>query len=948
MTTIISYDRDLPEIAGRTAYTRPGQYLEKLGDGDYAVRQGRRPSDMFLVEKLRAAVDDWRDAGYPGISDVTRRLFQFWFDEDHLLADGTVWRYWWCQREAIETLVYLVEVRGFTDFMPLAQAFGDKPKHGMLEMDFQIETTMDGQRLLRRWVPEVEKDALHELPDENLLRYAFKMATGSGKTVVMAMAIVWSYFNARLSPSPLSRSRERGEGAGGNGVRAHADNFLIVAPNIIVYERLERDFASNKTFNQLPLIPPEWRGRWSMKVILRGDSAMPDPGGNLFVVNIQQIYESREEEWTPANAVDAILGTPPKQDLAAYQPSMLERIKSLNSLMVLNDEAHHVHDDDLAWNKTLLALHENLKQKTLKVSETFRVSGVSGLTLWLDFSATPKTQAGTYYPWIIVDYPLAQAIEDRIVKAPLIVHRVDRADPDRIVADNVVEMYSDWIAVALERWREHYQTFQQVSRKPVLFIMTERTAYADRIGQYLIAEPDLRQAEVLVIHTDTEGRIYKRDLAKAREAARNIDTNRVKVIVSVLMLREGWDVNNVTVILGLRPFTSQAHILPEQAVGRGLRLMQGIGPDRRQTLEVIGTEAFEEFVRELEQEGVGIDTVSDPPPPSITIYPIQERLGYDIAIPLTRPKYTHEYRNLDELDPLSLDPIYTQEDLAEELRIDIEITFATTETTVHQAQITPGMAMLTSDFLTAITKKIAGRINLDGFFSRLYPIVKRYMQHRCFGQEVDLESKTVREYLRNPMVQDAVAAFLSRKIAELTAEEREIEFENPDFRLSETRPFAWRRQHVECGKTIFNLVATYNDLETRFAQFLHNCPDILRFASLACTGDASATRFKVDYLKANGAIGFYHPDFVAVQQTNDGEVNWIIETKGREFEDVQHKDASIRDWCEKISAQTGQTWRYLKVPQALFDTYIGESFSGLEECIVAHVPDYHETLDAPG
>lgn len=80
---------------------------------------------------------------------------------------------------------------------------------------------------------------------------------------------------------------------------------------------------------------------------------------------------------------------------------MLDRIKSLSNLIVLNDEAHHVHDDDLEWNKTLLALDANLRQKTGR-----------GLTLWLDFSATPKTQAGTYYLWAIIDYPLAQAIED--------------------------------------------------------------------------------------------------------------------------------------------------------------------------------------------------------------------------------------------------------------------------------------------------------------------------------------------------------------------------------------------------------------------------------------------------------------------------------------------------------------------------------------------------------
>ena len=899
--TIIPYDRALPEVPGRTPYTSPDAYLEKLGEGDYAVRQGRRPSNMFLVEKLRQAVDQWRDADYPDVSQVTRRLFQFWFDEDHLLADGTAWRYWWCQREAMETLVYLTEVRGFSDFAPLAQEFGEKPKHGFLDMDFNIETTMDGQRLLRRWVPEIERDAVQELPEEDLVRYAFKMATGAGKTVVMAMAIVWSYYHRRMVPGSTL-----------------ADNFLVIAPNVIVFERLERDFASNKVFHQLPLIPPEWHGQWGMKVILRGDSAVPDPAGNLFVVNIQQIYESREEEWTPANALEAVLGRPPKQDLAAYQPSMLERIKGLDNLMVLNDEAHHVHDEDLAWNKTLQALHENLKHK-----------GRQGLTAWLDFSATPKTQAGTYYPWIVVDYPLAQAIEDQIVKAPLIVHRVNKPDPKRVTKHNVVQAYHDWIVVALERWKEHTRVYRTVGQKPVLFIMCERTAYADAIAEHIRKAGRLKKKEVLVIHTDTKGRITKKDLDQARNGARDVDKpdSDIKIIVSVLMLREGWDVHNVTVTLGLRPFTSKAAILPEQAVGRGLRVMHGISPDRRQTLEVIGTEAFEAFVRELEQEGVGIDTVGTPPPLPIKVYPIQERAEFDIAIPLTKPKYTHAYRNLKHLDPLGLPPIYDAGVLAEELAIEIEMAFAITGTTVHQAVVIPERPLLSQDFLRDITHATEGNLKLNGHFAELYRIVKGYVQHRCFGIEANLDSDNIKRRLRDPMLQEGIARFLSRKIADLATQERAIEFEDAAFHLSQTRPFTWSRLHLACDKTIFNECAVFNDLEARFAQFLDGASDILRFAALA----ESYTRFRVDYLSSTGAIKFYYPDFVAVQQTPEGQVNWIVETKGREYEDVAHKDASIRDWCEKISAQTGQAWRYLKVPQRPFDASDAETFGELTE-----------------
>lgn len=125
--TIIPYDKALPEVPGRNPYTKPNAYLHKLGEGNYEVQSGRRPSSMFLVEKLRVAGDSWRETGYPGLSPTTQRLFQYWFEEDHLLGNFG-FRYYWAQREALETLAYLVEVRRFDDFRPLAEAFGNVPR----------------------------------------------------------------------------------------------------------------------------------------------------------------------------------------------------------------------------------------------------------------------------------------------------------------------------------------------------------------------------------------------------------------------------------------------------------------------------------------------------------------------------------------------------------------------------------------------------------------------------------------------------------------------------------------------------------------------------------------------------------------------------------------------------------------------------------------------------
>ncbi len=903
---VIAYDKDLPEIPGRLPWEKPTSYLVKDETAPTGWREetsGRRPSLLLLVPSIRNAVDQWRESSYPGASDVTRRLFEYWFEEDHEVAGFPIpFRYYFCQREAIETLVWLVEIAGIVDAQKLIQSYATIFNKDLFTKSIIFQTTMDGRRQIRRYVPELEAEGVQDLPPENLRRFAFKMATGSGKTWVMAMAMVWSLFHKKRVPdSDLST------------------NFLIVAPNVIVYQRLEKDLASNRIFYELPLIPPEWRGAFAQKVILRGEATEPDPSGNLFLTNIHQLYESRDQEWTPQNAVEALLGKRPAQDLAASgQRSMLERVKSLKDLVVLNDEAHHVHDEDLAWSQSLLAIHRALP---------------TGLSLWLDFSATPKDQNGMYFPWTVCDYPMAQAVEDRIVKAPLIVTKENdpkrpAQDPDRITKENVAEKYGYWLHAAVQRWKEHWSVYRKLGTKPVLFIMAEKNIYADALGEYLrnTKEFGFKDSEVLVIHTDSAGEITKKDLEKAREVARDIDQadNRVKAIVSVMMLREGWDVRNVTVVLGLRPFSAKAEILPEQVIGRGLRRMMQVSPDRTQTLEVLGTQNLLKVLREqLEAEGVGVATTASDPPKAVIIEPILERSAFDIAIPITKPRLEHNIRKLSDLRVEALEPIFEQEDLAEVFRVRLKLEFVTTQTEVHQAEIGASELPPPQELLGSITNKVIDRAKLPNRFAELYPVVKVYVASRCFGRAVDLESENIRSHLSRLEIQEGIAKYLARKISELTVERRAIEFANADFQLSETKPFSWRRNlpPLVAGKTVFNYVATYNDFERRFAQFLDQAPDVLRFASLGTTEQGeSGTQFRVDYLKPSGAIGFYHPDWVAVQRVGGAEVNWIIETKGRVWEGTTAKDDAIRDWCARISDSTGHVWRFVRVNQKEFNT----------------------------
>ena len=116
-------------------------------------------------------------------------------------------------------------------------------------------------------------------------------------------------------------------------------------------------------------------------------------------------------------------------------------------------------------------------------------------------------------------------------------------------------------------------------------------------------------------------------------------------------------------------------------------------------------------------------------------------------------------------------------------------------------------------------------------------------------------------------------------------------------------------------------MATYNDYEQAFAEFLEQAEDVLRSTAIGTTeqGDSSAS-LRVDYVKESGTVGFYYPDWVAVQKTENGETNWIIETKGRDRENTERKDVAMREWCRQMTSETGNSWRFIRVNQADFES----------------------------
>jgi hypothetical protein len=176
-------------------------------------------------------------------------------------------------------------------------------------------------------------------------------------------------------------------------------NFSLAGP-----ERLKEDFADAAVFLRDPIIPPEWRGDFDFKVILQDVLTPETTEGVLYLTNIHRLYEDRAPK--PQNPVATMVGPRVNKDSDSVSAEELfDRIAGHDRLLVVNDEAHHVHDKDLQWWKTIERLY---------------VASGEGVVAQLDFSATPKDQQGQLFREIVVDYPLAQAVEDGIVKTPLI------------------------------------------------------------------------------------------------------------------------------------------------------------------------------------------------------------------------------------------------------------------------------------------------------------------------------------------------------------------------------------------------------------------------------------------------------------------------------------------------------------------------------------------------
>ena len=523
-----------------------------------------------LVHRLRKEVAEWREKNYEGASGTSRALLKWWFQENHLIEKAgraTLFRYYFAQREAVETIVYCYEVAKVRDKYDLMRYDGSGVvSAGMFPEDW--------------------------------LRMVIKMATGSGKTKVMSLLIAWSYFHKLYEDdSRLAR------------------NFLLITPNIIVLDRIKEDFAGLKIFAEDPILPANgfegqnWKDDFQMTIHMQDDIKVVRQTGNIFLSNIHRIYSGRDKipSIKDVDTTNYFLGEKPLAKTTDSKVNLGEVVRDIDELLVLNDEAHHIHDERLAWFKSIEDISNRLKMKD------------GFLSLQIDFTATPKHANGSIFVQTVSDYSLVEAIHQNVVKHPVVPDSASRAKLREHKSTKFTEKYRDYIHLGYLEWKKAYEWHEKMQKKAVLFVMTDDTRNCDEVAQYLMdnpAYPEFQsEKDVLVIHTKKNGEISENvsgkkeeELKELRKASNEIDSwnSSYKAIISVLMLKEGWDTRNVTTIVGLRPYNAKSNILPEQTLGRGLRRMYP-NDDVTEYVSVVGTDVFIDFVESIKSEGVELE-----------------------------------------------------------------------------------------------------------------------------------------------------------------------------------------------------------------------------------------------------------------------------------------------------------------------------------------------------
>lgn len=847
-----------------------------------------------LVHEIRRGVHEWREQGYPGISETTRLLLTYWFIEPHFIqTEGGLseFNYYFAQREAVETVAWL----------------------------FENQEALSGADLVKYSSNEV---LTHQMFEENWTRYVLKLATGVGKTKVLSLLMAWSYFhkmyeeNSRLSM-----------------------NFLLIAPNIIVLDRLRDDFDGLSIFFNDPVIPENgyagrnWSTDFSPRLHIQDEVGPLSTRGNIFLTNIHRVFQDEDQpSLDDADLTDFFLGSKPSGKTTESKLDLTTVLDNVDDLAVFNDEAHHIHDNSLAWFKSIERLDSSLRRKTRG----------KGLSIQIDVTATPRKTTGAVFPQTVCSYPLVEAIRQGIVKAPVLPDAASRARLVERPSDKVSEKYADHIRLGVLEWVKYRDRLANSGRKPILFVMASTTTEADEIAEHLQDSYPEFLNRTLVIHTKANGEIAEKSLRPSelnflRQASRSIDSEESPylAVVSVLMLREGWDVQNVVSMVGLRPYSADSKILPEQTLGRGLRRMFRGVSDLREHVSVVGTPAFLEFVEEIQLEGVDLDYAAmGDKSPYLGPLVIEVDKGnkdkplakLDIELPMLARRLSRDAKNLSELDVsrFTFAPIPVKTFSDTELR---EITFTDIDSgeVVWRTDLNSEFLPTSQSVISFLVQMICKHLRLVGGKEILFGKVKEFIVGEMFGQVVDLDDISILRNLSEIDARKLLLDVFTNEINTLTISDKGTTRVISSIKISDAKPTVVKNQKfILSKKTLFNRIIGDSELELAFAKYLDESPDVEAFAK-----NMLSVNFKIEYVNSRGEIANYYPDFII--RLNSMKT-FIVETKGLEDLETARKWRRLVSWCEDATEINthGREFLPLYVTQENFQNY-GRSAQSFEE-----------------
>jgi type III restriction enzyme len=925
-----------------------------------------------------ATVDLVRDGSGMFVSDVTpvtAELLRYWFQQDFCALREV--NFHEGQRDAILAIVYAHEILGTAS---LADLYREIAPSAMLDGDILGEVGH---------------------PRNAHPKYAAKMATGTGKTWVLNALLIWQHLN-----SIANRDDER-----------FTSNFLLVAPGLIVYERLldsfqgrvldgARVFETSDIFGVRDLFVPDTQrqqvfGFLQSSVVTKKDIGRKVTGSGVIAITNWHLLAGQEDpeflneeddeidivalgedideremarDFLPlspgvaaGNALDVL-------DRRHRRGEALNYLKDLPSLVVFNDEAHHIHSLKKGEEVSEVEWQKSLRQITSSKGRQF---------VQVDFSATPYNETSgrggkskRYFPHIVVDFDLRTAMAKGLVKSLALDKRKEvaalpldfKVERDDSGAVALSEGQRVMLRAGLQRLAILEQQFAETdsNKHPKLMVMCEDTTVVPLVEEFLLAE-GYGEDDVLSVHSGKKAELGEKEWEPVRERLFGLDAHATpKIVVSVLMLREGFDVNSICVIVPLR--SAAASILLEQTVGRGLRLMWRGDPaidemkaesrqrlrDKREPnnyfdmLFIVEHPAFQAFYDELLEGGVA-GVIEDDDGGTRATGDL-ERVGlrdgfeaYDFEIPFV-------VRDADEemiaptIDPLGLDRcIIPLSDLVAAIGKGDVFTAEAVEhgTQFGDYRIDGGVMTATgyNDYLTRLATRIAEShsrafvtTNQQYKKSAQYPMLQAYrplligwlndyIRHQLFGQPFDpLQDENWRVLLVQA-VAEHIAGQFGRLLVELQ-ENVSVDSAEVMYRwISEVDEITVRTSAcVEVTKCIYPKLPFPTQGGGLERDFIPWADADAQVEALVKLHEYKHDFMRRPYLKADGMPALYSPDFL-VRTTEDV---FVVETKAQSSvadANVQRKKRSAIAWCERINAlpaeqRDNRKWSYVLAGEA--------------------------------